>query len=126
MAGRPGQVRRVARPRPDDTGGVWIVTGIVLGVLLYAFIVLMDVAGFTSVAPLVVIPPVLFGLIAANNLLGGGRGHGRSTGGPAGGGRAPLSSSGPNGPVKPGNGTAPRSGPAPHSRAAAEEPRKPR
>jgi hypothetical protein len=59
--------------RFDDAGGVWIVTGIVLGVLLYGFIVLMDVAGFTPVAPLVIIPPVLVALIGANSLLGGGR-----------------------------------------------------
>ena len=52
---------------------MWIVTGIVLGVLLYGFIVLMDVAGFTPVAPLVIIPPVLVALIGANSLLGGGR-----------------------------------------------------
>ena len=78
----------------DDAGGVWIVTGIVLGVLLYGCIVLMDVAGFTAVAPLVVIPPVLLGLIAANNLLRGGRSHGRPTGRPVGGGQAPLASLG--------------------------------
>jgi hypothetical protein len=55
------------------------------------------VAGFTVVAPLVVIPPVLGALIGANNLLGGGRTHGRSPGRPVGEGQAPLSSSGPNG-----------------------------
>ncbi len=107
--------------RPDDAGGVWIITGIVLGVLLYGGIVLMYVAGFTPVAPLVVIPPVLFGLIAANNLLGGGRTHGRSPGRPGGGGQAPLSSSGTNGPVKPANGST-----TPLSGASAEEPREPR
>jgi hypothetical protein len=65
------------RPRhPDDAGGVWIATGVVLGMLLYALIVLMYVAGFTAVAPLVILPPVLIGLIGANSLLGGGR-HGR-------------------------------------------------
>ncbi len=114
IRGRPGS------RQPDDTGGVWIVTGIVLGVLLYGFIVLMDVAGFTVVAPLVIIPPVLVALIAGNNLLGGGRTHGRSPGRPVGGGQAPLSSSGPNGPVKPATGAAPRPGPV------AEEPRDPR
>ena len=36
--------------------------------------VLMAVAGFTAAVPLVVIPPVLVGIIAANSLLGGGRG----------------------------------------------------
>ena len=106
--------------RRDDAGGVWIITGIVLGVLLYGFIVLMYVAGFTTVAPLVVIPPVLVALIAGNNLLGGGRTHGRSPGRPVGGGQAPLSSSGPNGPVKPGTGNPARPGPA------GEEPREPR
>jgi hypothetical protein len=59
--------------RPDDAGGVWIVTGIVLGLFVYAGFVLMDIAGFTVVAPLVVIPPVLLGLIWANTLLGGRR-----------------------------------------------------
>jgi hypothetical protein len=107
--------------RRDDAGGVWIVTGIVLGVLLYGFIVLMDVAGFTAVAPLVVIPPVLLGLIAANNLLRGSRSHGQPTGRPVGGGQAPLASPGTNGSaVKPTNGTSPR------PRPAAEEPREPR
>jgi hypothetical protein len=85
-------------PRTDD-GGVWIVTGLVLGGIVYAGMVAMLVAGFTPVAPLVVVPPVLLALIAANNLLGGGRSHGRSAGRPVGQGRAPLSSSGPNGPV---------------------------
>ncbi len=106
--------------RRDDAGGVWIVTGIVLGVLLYGFIVLMDVAGFTTVAPLVVIPPVLLGLIAANNLLRGGRSQGRPAGRPVGGGRTHLPSSGTNGAVEPAKGTSPRAGPAP------EEPREPR
>ncbi|MGD0312047.1 MAG: hypothetical protein ABSC90_06265 [Acidimicrobiales bacterium] len=88
---------RPPRRTPDDTGGVWILTGIVLGLLVYAGMVLMLVAGFSGVAPLVVIPPVLLALIAANNLLGGGRTHGRSPGRPVGQGQAPLSSSGPNG-----------------------------
>jgi hypothetical protein len=35
---------------------VWILTGVVLGALLYAGIVLMAIAGFTPVLPLVVIP----------------------------------------------------------------------
>jgi hypothetical protein len=81
----------------DDTGGVWIVTGLVVGAMVYAGMVLMMVAGFTVVAPLVVIPPVLAALIGANNLIGGGRTHGRSSGQPVGQGQAPLSSSGPNG-----------------------------
>ncbi|HEV3366430.1 MAG TPA: hypothetical protein VG054_03130 [Acidimicrobiales bacterium] len=79
---------------------MWIVTGLVLGVVAYAGIVLMAVAGFTAVLPLVVIPPVLVALIGGNNLLGGGRSHGRSPGRPVGQGRAPLSS-GPNGAVRP-------------------------
>ena len=86
----------VTRPR-DDGGGVWIITGLVVGAIVYAGMVMMMVAGFTVVAPLVVIPPVLAALIAANNLLGGGRSHGRSPGRPVGQGQAPLSSSGPNG-----------------------------
>jgi protein-S-isoprenylcysteine O-methyltransferase Ste14 len=69
---------RTPRRTPDDTGGVWILTGIVLGLLVYAGMVLMLVAGFSGVGPLVVIPPVLLALIAANSLLGGGRTHGRS------------------------------------------------
>jgi hypothetical protein len=88
---------RPPRRVPDDSGGVWIATGIVLGLLVYAGMVLMQVAGFSGVAPMVVIPPVLLALIAANNLLGGGRTHGRSQGRPVGQGQAPLSSSGPNG-----------------------------
>jgi hypothetical protein len=91
----------VSRPR-DDSGGVWIVTGLVVGAVVYAGMVVMMVAGFTVVAPLVVIPPVLAALIGANNLLGGGRSHGRSPGRPVGQGRAPLSSSGPNGVRPPG------------------------
>jgi hypothetical protein len=59
--------------RRDDEGGVWIITGIVLGVLVYAGIVLMDIAGFTVIAPLVILPPVVLGLMVANNLLGGRR-----------------------------------------------------
>jgi hypothetical protein len=62
----------------------------------------------------VVIPPVLLGLIVGNHLLGGGRTHGRSPGRPVGDGRAPLSSSGPNGPIP--------SGPRPAHAGPAEEP----
>jgi len=87
------------RPGPDDAGGVWIATGVALGAVVYAGMVLMLVAGFTAVAPLVIVPPVLVALIGANNLLGGGRSHGRSPSRPVGGGQAPLSSSGPNGPL---------------------------
>jgi hypothetical protein len=71
---------------------VWINTGIVLGVLFYAFIVLMLVAGFRAVLPLVILPPVVMGLIGANNLLGGGHRYGRSAGKPA-----PISPGGPGG-----------------------------
>jgi hypothetical protein len=78
---------------------VWIVTGLVLGAAVYAGMVLMMVAGVSAVVPLVIVPPVLVALIAANNLLGGGRSHGRSPGRPVGQGRAPLSSSGPNGAI---------------------------
>jgi hypothetical protein len=74
-------------------------TGVALGLLAYGGVVLMAVAGFTAVLPLVVVPPVLVGLIGASNMLGGGRTHGRTPGRPSGYGQAPLSSSGPNGPV---------------------------
>ncbi len=63
------------RDRPGEDGGVWIVTGLVLGALLYVGIVAMAAAGFTGAVPLVVVPPVVAGLIAANSLLGGGRGR---------------------------------------------------
>ena len=114
--GTPHPRRAATRPL-DDAGGVWIVTGLVVGAIVYAGMVVMMVAGFTVVAPLVVIPPVLAALIGANNLLGGGRSHGRSPGRPVGQGQAPLSSSGPNGSLP--SGTPP---PAP----AAEEGRTPR
>jgi hypothetical protein len=79
---RPGWAPR--SPVADDCGGVWIVTGVLLCILVYAGVVLMDIAGFTAVLPLVVIPPVLVALIAGSSLLGGGRGSGRrgSTGRP--------------------------------------------
>jgi hypothetical protein len=73
-----GSSCRPRRRRADETGGVWIITGFVLGAIVYAGMVLMAVAGFTAVVPLVVIPPVLVGIIAANSLLGGGRGPSRS------------------------------------------------
>ncbi|MGH3422696.1 MAG: hypothetical protein ACRDOD_24235 [Streptosporangiaceae bacterium] len=91
---------RVARRR-DDRGGVWILAGLVLGFLVYGGVVGMAAAGFTAAIPLVVVPPVLAGVIGGNNRLGGGRTHGRTPGRPAGRGRAPLSSSGPNGPLAP-------------------------
>lgn len=89
--GGPGRVR-------DDRGGMWIVTGLVLGGVVYAGTVVMLAAGFSAVAPLVVIPPVLVALIGANNLLGGGRTHGRPPGRPVAPDQAPMSSSRPNGP----------------------------
>jgi hypothetical protein len=90
MKGRPAWDRRGSglRPRGDD-GGVWIVTGIVCGILLYGFIVLMDVAGFTTVLPLVVVPPILVAMIGANSLLGGGRRPGRPAAPPTGEGPRP-------------------------------------
>jgi hypothetical protein len=85
----------------DDAGGVWIMTGIVLGLIVYAGIIVMAIAGFSAVVPLVVIPPVIVALIGASNLIGGGRTHGQPAGRPVERDRAPLSSSGPNGKVKP-------------------------
>jgi hypothetical protein len=76
---------------------VWIVTGLVVGAIVYAGMVTMLVAGFTPVTPLVVIPPVLIALIGANSLLGGGRGSGRPRSRPAGGGSAPVPSPATNG-----------------------------
>ncbi len=61
-----------------DAGGVWIMTGWVAGLLVYAGVVLMAVAGFTAVLPLVVVPPVLLALIGGGNLLGG-RTHGQAS-----------------------------------------------
>lgn len=67
--------------RPDDTGGVWIVTGVILCILVYVAAVLMDIAGFTAVLPFVVVPPILLALIAGSSLLGGRNpGRRRSTG----------------------------------------------
>jgi hypothetical protein len=59
--------------RFDEEGGVWIRTGIVLGVIFYAGLVVMLAAGFGAILPFVVIPLVLVFLIAANALLGGPR-----------------------------------------------------
>jgi hypothetical protein len=86
--------RRAGR---DDAGGVWIITGILLGALVYAGMVLMMVAGFTAIVPFVVIPPVIVAMIGANSLLGGGR--------PSRPARAP---SGPIPPPAAGDGAAPR------------------
>ena len=57
----------------DDAGGVWIRTGWVVGVLVYAGVVLAWHAGFTAAAPFVVIPAVLVVMIGAGNLVGGRR-----------------------------------------------------
>ncbi|HXW38206.1 MAG TPA: hypothetical protein VEJ44_00815 [Acidimicrobiales bacterium] len=73
----PAVDRPTAR-RPSDAGGVWIATGVVLGVLAYAAVVLMLIAGYTSVLPVVVVPIVLVVLIASANVFGGGRAYGRS------------------------------------------------
>ena len=56
-----------------DAGGLWIGIGIAGGVVLYAGMLIMLVAGFGAILPFVVIPPVLIGLIGANSLLGGPR-----------------------------------------------------
>ena len=63
---RPGHVR-------DDAGGVWIVTGWVLGFLVYVGVVVAWHAGFTGATPFVVIPPVLLVMVAAGNLISGRR-----------------------------------------------------
>jgi hypothetical protein len=65
------RVRQIHQHRSDE-GGVWIATGIVLGTLLYLGIVVTVIAGFTVAVPLVELPPVVLGLIAANSHLGGG------------------------------------------------------
>jgi hypothetical protein len=107
------------RRRRADDGGVWIITGLVLGAIVYAGMVLMAIAGFTAVVPLVVIPPVLVAMIGANSLLGGGRGPSRSSGRdvPTG---APSSPAAPN---RTGNGRRP---PAAGSAPSTGEPRGPR
>jgi hypothetical protein len=86
-------------PAPSDEGGFWVMTGVVLVLIAYAGVVVLLIAGYTSVLPLVIVPLVMAGLIGANNLLGGGRTYGRTPGRPVGDGQAPLSSSGPNGPL---------------------------
>ena len=57
----------------DDAGGVWIVTGWVLGGLVYVGVVLAWHAGFTAAVPFVVIPAVLVFMVGAGNLLSGNR-----------------------------------------------------
>ncbi len=87
--------------RRDDAGGVWIVTGMVLGVIGLRRHRADGMAGFTAVAPLVVIPPVLAGDDRRPaTCWAAGEPTGRSPGRPAGPGRAPLSSGGPNGPLR--------------------------
>jgi hypothetical protein len=63
------------RPRHvrDDTGGVWIKTGWVVGFIVYAGVVLTWHAGFTAATPFVVIPPVLLVMIGAGNWISGKR-----------------------------------------------------
>ena len=98
---------------------MWIVTGLVLGAVVYAGMVLMMVAGVTAVVPLVVIPPVLVALIGANSLLGeGGATAGHRAGRWAGAG--PRSR--PAGP----NGVIPTDPSAPDGRAVGGEPSGPR
>ncbi|MBV8462578.1 MAG: hypothetical protein JO368_04745 [Acidimicrobiales bacterium] len=72
MSGPARPPRRRVRGT-DDEGGVWITTGILLGLLAYGAVLLMLVAGDTAVLPLVVVPPALVVLIGAGNLLGGPR-----------------------------------------------------
>ena len=57
----------------DDAGGVWIYTGVVLGLIVYAGVVVAWYAGFTAAAPFVVIPAVLVVLVGAGNLISGKR-----------------------------------------------------
>lgn len=97
MTQRPEVAASRRHGHGDDAGGVWIVTGLVLGAVVYAGMVMMLVAGFTSVTPLVVIPPVLIALIAANSLVGGPRRPGRSAGRPLAESQVPESSGGPTG-----------------------------
>jgi len=72
MGHRPPVHRRGDRVR-DDTGGVWIITGWVLGGLLYVGVLVAWHAGFTAAAPFVVIPAVLVFMVGAGNLLSGKR-----------------------------------------------------
>jgi hypothetical protein len=57
----------------DDSGGVWIITGWIVGFIVWLGIVAMWRAGFTPVAPLVIVPPVMLFMIGAGNLIGGRR-----------------------------------------------------
>jgi hypothetical protein len=71
-AGRPSPGRRAGRVR-DDAGGVWIVTGWVVGLAVYAMVVVAWLAGFGAAAPFVVIPAVLVAMIGIGNLINEGR-----------------------------------------------------
>jgi hypothetical protein len=76
-----------------------IKVAVVGGVAIYAFCLVLAAAGFTSIVPLIVLVPILVLLVGGGNLLGG-RSHGRTrVGTPPGFDPAPLSSTGPNGPV---------------------------
>ncbi len=55
----------------DDAGGVWIVTGWVVGLIVWAGVLLAWHAGFGAAAPFVVIPAILVFMIGAGNLIGG-------------------------------------------------------
>jgi hypothetical protein len=57
----------------DDAGGVWIITGWVLGFLVYAGVLLAWHAGFSAATFFVVIPPLLIIMIGAGNLISGRR-----------------------------------------------------
>jgi len=65
----PSRPERVA----DDAGGVWITTGWILGIMVYAGVVLAWHAGFGAALPFVVIPAVLVVMIGAGNLVGARR-----------------------------------------------------
>jgi len=76
--GRPPGTRRLDRltgpdHARDDAGGIWIYTGVVLGLIVYAGVVVAWHAGFTAAAPFVVIPAVLVVMVGAGNLLSGRR-----------------------------------------------------
>ena len=72
MRTRGRGLRPVDRTR-DDTGGVWITTGWIVGALVYVGVFLAWHAGFTAAAPFVVIPAVLLVMVGLGNLAGGRR-----------------------------------------------------
>lgn len=84
MTRRPGRGDRDGRAGRGDDGGVWIATGWALGVLVYAWCVVMVIAGFTAVLPLVVVPPVIVLLIVGSHVVGGPRNYGGRGGGATG------------------------------------------